>query len=349
MKVFLIGSMTHFKDESSKKDNFKQACEELGESLIKKGCEIIVCSGNELVADTYIVKGVSKVSGNHKVIVFRPDHETIEEDPDEPVDPYSQTGKYSNIKFSKSRCHGGWRVVHLRAVNECDTIVAIGGDHRGTGTAVYSAEVLEKPVILIPSFGGEAQKAWRDFKRYYSEDECQVLEETRGFGNDWGKRITDVILSVTKRNPFKKIKPGEVVLNLTLGIVALALWFIFWFKGEYTYLPNWLLIYLMLGSSSLLGTVLRNIFRFLGIMRREPYSKNIFLKGFASLLIAFIIFMISQVANFLLNAEPIKIDNLADIQRIGLFLSILCFLAALFLEDYSDNLLRKWGQFIKKD
>lgn len=343
MKILVIGSCRHL--PPVQQGNFKQACEELGEALATKKHTLIVCSGNKFTADPHIVRGANKVSGRHKVLVYRPDRNTIDEDPDEPVDTYEEVNKYPNIEFIRRNFMGGWRVVHIQALYSCHAVVAIGGHAKGTGTVVYSAEVLGKPVVLIPSFAGATQEAWRDFKHYFSEDECQRLEEPWKDKQQWGQRIVEVALAVANKNPFKRIKIEQQILKGVAGLSALAIWFSL-FSGGLPWLADWLGLILILASASILGTLLRSVLRDLGLMQSEWHRPSIFLEAPASLIIAFGIFLLSQAGSFLLNGQPLNISELADLQRVGLGLSILCFLAALFLENAWQRLSKEGRRFI---
>ena len=330
MKIFVIGSSKDL-GEGIQKAEFDRACEALGEALGNTGNTIILCSARETTADPYIVRGLNNARGKHEVILIRPDRATLEEDPEDPIDAYPNEAEYPNITFKRRVCNGGWRVVHLQAIRACDAVIAIGGTLRGTGTAIYSAEVLERAVIPIAGFGGAAEYALHDFRRHYNDDEIPELQRA-GHDAAWAKRIVHTALAIARRNPFKSVGRLEAVATAFVGVMSIGLWTLFFLGLLSEKLTGTLILLLMLFLVSIFGTLLRSALRALGVVRSE-WPTNLVLEGFAGLGFAFVIFILSQLTSIFLSTEPIQVEGLGDIQRLGLVLSILVIAAVLFLEN----------------
>jgi hypothetical protein len=72
-------------------------------------------------------------------------------------------------------------------------VIAIGGSHLGTRNVIYSAELMSRPVILIPAFGGASHDCFDYFRgRYYTGDEANLLRQS------WSSDADTVAANVLK-------------------------------------------------------------------------------------------------------------------------------------------------------
>ncbi len=330
---------------SEKLDTYRKACEELGAAFVKEGHTIIVCGSSPNTVDPYVVKGVESVDGKHNVYVYRPS-ERSEDIPTKLRDlsplPYNQED-YRNINFKLVSSQREWRHAHLRAIHDCDVLVALGGSPRGTGPVIYSAEVVETPVVLIPQFQGLARETWRDFIRYYSPDEQRELLDTIDFSKKWGERIVKLVIDIARRNPFSKINFKDATLKGVVMLLALTGWFVL-FSSEIPSLPPWLPVFLMMLCASLVGSLMRNILRVLGAIRTKWMTTNIFLEVLLGLGLTFAIFLLPHGLSYILDGEPATLENLGDIQRVGICLSVLCLCVGLFPEEAWQKLASAWKE-----
>ena len=343
MRIFVIGSSDSL--EAPERANFRKACESLGKAIANRRHNLIICSGDERTADPHLVRGANSVVSQTKVLLYRPDRRTIEDSPDNPPDPYIDGSEYSNLTFFRHQCTGGWRVVHLKALHACDAVLAIGGNQRGTGTVVSSAEVLEKPVIIIPTFGGAAEEVWGDFYRYYSDSEQGRLLEPWANANDtvWAERIINTALSIVKRNPFKRVRRRDIACCAVFGLSALEAWITFFFCEQIA-LNGWLKVILLLSCASLIGIFLRRSLEMLGILLTRGRLKILLVEVTAGLLITFALLLLAQFTNFALNNETIGFENLGDVQRVGGVLSLLSLITSLSMERAWHRISNKWPQ-----
>ncbi|ETX06185.1 MAG: hypothetical protein ETSY2_18635 [Candidatus Entotheonella gemina] len=237
MRVLVIGSKRHLDDIQG--ERFNDSSRSLGAALATAGHEVIVCSPSFHTADPFIIEGMKTVLGTHRVTLFRlpSESEELYKQVYEPSELGSQVpGK---LIFDHRIAEGGWRVIHLHAIRYADVVVAIGGSTSGTHTTVYSSELLETPVILIPTLGGAAENAWSYFRgRYYSDGEANILQRPWHPGADtWGTQIVEVIQSFAKRNPMAQTHYREDMVAAALGALSVVSWFFLFFgpsKGQLT-------------------------------------------------------------------------------------------------------------------
>jgi hypothetical protein len=335
MRVLVVGSMRENVDNDldpvKNEEEFKSVCQVLGKKLAESSDEVIVCSESPNTADPYIIKGVVE-GGGTTVKVFYPNSQTDDGNPK----PYaSGKDEYAGVKFDHVPIEGGWRFTHLAALREADVIFAIGGSTRGTYNVIYSAEVLEKPVLLTPVFGGAAKEAFRDFKYYY--DQIDIYTELLQ-GVD-GNKIHAFLDRLYRKNPFQKEKTTSTILRAVFGVAAFLVWF-FLFWEPFQWVEPHVAVLLMIGSSAIAGGILRNTLRLVGAIQTR-WDANLLIELLLGLLLSFGVFLIPQMVGLLLNAEAATLETVEDVRRVGGGLSLISFLGALFLEDAYRRLDRK--------
>lgn len=131
----------------------------------------------------------------------------------------------------------------------------------------------------------------------------------------------------------QKIKQRAVVIKIITWLMAFGGWSISFFEIEQLPLlkSSFRLISISI-CASILGTLLRGIVRDLGLRTEEYTAGNSWLEGLMGVILAFIFFLLFQLVNLFLTGKSIQIENMSDIQRIGIGLSALSFLTSLFLE-----------------
>jgi hypothetical protein len=338
MRIFVIGSYRAPND--ARRQIFEEACKALGTSLAHRGTSFLLCSDSNLTADPHVLEGARSVVTRQSldVIFYRPS----EEAPLQPL-PHAQ-----NLRVVVRRCQGGWRVTHLTAIHDSDAVIALGGRSLGTQTAIYAAELLQKPVILVPCFGGATKEAWAYFRHFYGPEEESV------FSQDWGpnsktfaEQFVTTAFKLAKRNPFRRIRRAAFAWYLLFVLGALACWCTLFFAGVALRIGTVSLIFLLM-SASTLGTVLRGILRTLGAMKSEWRTTHPLLEGLAGIILAFALFVLCEAANFVLTGKAVKIDTIEELQRVGFSVSLLSFLSALFLEDAWAILEEKGPAFLRR-
>jgi hypothetical protein len=182
---------------------------------------VIACSISENTLDRFVFEGMNSIEGPHPVQFFLPDEE-YQNGPPADLDAFRQSA--SNLEISPITVNGGWRPTHVRAIREADVVLAIGGDERGTGNVIASAEVLEKPVLVVRSFQGAANNAWQDLSHYYTDPEKQTLGASPS--DSWPAEIVKLCRDFAKRNPMRRSKllPGIIAAFVT--VLLLVAWLV---------------------------------------------------------------------------------------------------------------------------
>jgi hypothetical protein len=156
----------------------------------------------------------------------------------------------------------------------------------------------------------------------------------------------DQALAISSRNPFKRIKQKEAVVTAGLGVMSIVLWVLLFFGPFSQLLTAPVTFVLVLMLTSIVGTLLRSALRAFGVVSAE-WPTNLVLERFVGLIFAFITFILSEGTNFFLSTQPIQLEGLADIQRVGLGLSLLVLITVLFLESSWRRILGA-GAFLNR-
>lgn len=337
MKVLILGSNRHL--EGDQKVVFAEACDALGAALAQQGKSFILCSQSSHTADPYVLKGAKRNSQDSGVVLYQPSVKDRVEQGVPPADaPDTKLWKDVPTKMVP----GEWRLVHLKAIHDTDAVVAIGGSASGTQTAIYSAELLSKPTILIPTFGGTASENWNYFRgRYYEDSEAErLLQPWDGRADRTAKDIVETIDSISKRLARLKVSPLEQVVLGLVALISLAFWTYVMFAAP-QFIPPAVALGLLLCAASISGSVLRIILRNIGALTTEWTSAHIMMSIILGLLIGFGLLLVGGFANLSLNGKIITIDTYDDARRISVSISPLLFLGSLFLE-------QAWGRISQR-
>jgi len=327
MKVLVLGSNRHLQD--GEKAGFVAACDALGAAFAQDGKSLILCSQSAHTADPYVLKGAKRKKAASSAVLYRP---SLTEKVEEGL-PSADSSDAKLWKDIPTRIvEGSWRILHLRAIRDADAVVAIGGSAGSTQTAIYSAELLSKPTILIPTFGGTANENWQYFRgRYYRDDEAQRLLSPWGsHAEETAKSVVETIGTIAKRQAQSAAHFEQIGLVL-LALISLGLWTYVMFATP-QFIPPALALCLLLSSASASGSILRLILRNIGALSTEWAESHAVITIILGLLIGFGVLLVGGFANLSLNGKIMTIDTYEDARRIGLSISPLLFVVALFLE-----------------
>ena len=324
MKILIIGSL-HFSGSEKIAEQFKSACIEIGKTLARAGHTIVVGSDIQTSADRHVVEGVNTVRGKHTVMVYGPDRDET---------PFAADRvRLRNINFVFSRRPGSWAANRVHQILAADGVLIIGGK-TGTAHIGYSAPLLGRPVVAVPSFGGTAADLWSEFLPDYQ----RVAKEHEGFGNlreIWDKSSAQVVLTLIealiKQNPYKKASnAAKIFIPLTV-LFFLGFWIWMFISPFDTKILSFILL---LFTSALLGTGLRAGI----IMFSDEFAQfsgyKLVAEGMVGLLVAFGLFLLYLSGGYTISGKVdfIKLVDNSDYVRVGSIMSIIGFSAGFLLE-----------------
>jgi hypothetical protein len=330
MKVLTIGSTADEKD-LAELDRFVKL---LGGVLARRGHQIVVLSNRDKDIDRAVLEGYANAKPTIPVLISSGD-----KDDDENV-----RYKFEEIKreYPKLRCehlqtHRRYPLNRVEIARRVDSIILVGG-HDGTKQFGEIAFALDKPILPLPFFDGEAKKAWEQLAHGYkgtlSDLEYQAIDDPSP-GLDV-KRV-EIIVDAAERLA-KDSDRAEPRISLVLLICTELTCVVVWFLLHNTAIsintkPEYLLGGLLV-TSSIIGVLLRSLVRcFLSDI------KNILLSAFLAELglgigLSFAFFLLSQIGGSMLadNLDQSMTDDPYFFRKLGFILSTLSVGVAFLLE-----------------
>jgi hypothetical protein len=336
MRAFLIGSMREI-HEPEGRGAFVKAAEALGAALAARGHEIVVCSAHPDTLDRNAITGANTAKRRSIVHLFRPDTRSMRHDPEHDVLEYMDVAGYPGLEFRLSESGGGWRNVHLSAMRFSDIVIGMGGTWFGTGSVLYSAQALGKPVLILPTFGGACEEAWDDFQPNYSEQQRTNMKSRPSDYPSWAAAITDLAEQLRRRNPFSQDNLGHHVLRLALLLASILL-LLYLFVDGTSLPPAWLSVFLILFLSSLAGTTFRASLQAFRLMDAPRSNEGLVSELLLALGIATALVLIPQGMGFILYDQPPQVGTISEIRRVGGAFAVAAFFSALYGERFLEKL-----------
>jgi len=216
LKIFVVGSRRHLKDDNKKTKSFDDFCTALGERFARKRWTVLAGSVASDTADYSVLKGMSDaVCGDVTVDAHIYRNERIDENtfPKYRLRPHTE---YANMT-----------VAHIAAISAADVVVVIGGQNKTPGAA-WAGIALGKPVIPLRRFGGKAEELWQDLHHGFSEplkgDVYNALSGTDTQTEVLCEKTVsacEMLLEAARKRTFlSKETIFYVVLGAVLGIAA---------------------------------------------------------------------------------------------------------------------------------
>jgi hypothetical protein len=335
MKVLIVGS-THDSVTASLRDEFVVACRELGAALGRAGIDIVIGSDSDNAADRYVLEGLARSEGRHKVWVLRPDHGEA---------PFAdRLGTLSDrIEIFQKRLRGSWSAGRVPQILAADAVLLIGGAG-GTLTTGFVAPALEKPVLAIASFGGAAEKLWADLEPYYrklGDLSHQVGDLREHWKTENAELAVRVLKELIKRRIFRERPRLPLGVYMTVLVTLLVLWVLLFSNPlscpAYSF-------FAMLAIAGLLGTILRNNLR----MVFDPtalFSWNeLIIEIGAGLLLGFALSLFYLVGALTVTGKAGAVllpEKDEDFQRVAIVMTLLGLGGGLMIEQAAVR-VRSW-------
>ncbi|BFM07732.1 hypothetical protein [Halioxenophilus aromaticivorans] len=332
MRIAVLGSI---ETGSEKVEEFKSACKDIGNELSKRGYKVIVCSENQHTADPHIVDGINNDNNNRtKVEIIRSE----EENNTAPF--YEKREEFENIEFTFSRCAGGWKTTHLKAIINSDILLTIGGKD-SVWVAANSARLLNKPVISIPCFDGTSRKIWEKLNDEYRRtgiDEGVLGQIREPWGNGSEDSLEKLIASVFKSNK-AELASSKIITYLTtfcLSLIFIVGWVIL-FSIE-NLAPGRISVMTMVVICSMMGVMLRGI-------TSDRYSHNwnefwarLIPDAIKGVLIGFVLALVHLFSELTINGSISDLSDKSSFIRISLSISLIAILAGFALDKSLDKI-----------
>jgi hypothetical protein len=177
MRIAVVGS---FKDEHASEWNlregakFQEACQWIGEDIVRHEHSLIVASDNVRTADYHAMEGALRGIGNST-----PDNPPlIIVHPDEARQRFAIPREARGDLFTTRNSPGNtFAVTHLFEVSLADAVIVIGGSASSYQAGV-SALVAGKRVVPIGSFGGAGARLIDLLQRSHKQWPSNMLHET---------------------------------------------------------------------------------------------------------------------------------------------------------------------------
>ncbi|GAF45562.1 hypothetical protein [Rhodococcus wratislaviensis] len=337
MKILLIGSLRHLSGPEA--ENFKKAARELGVALANSKHQVILCSTSPSALDRYVLEGMESSDTPNTVQLYFPlsvpnSGSTSTEDgiDNDFID------SLANIIVHPVGVGNGWRPTHVRAIRESELVLAIGGKERGTGSTVYSAEVLEKTVMPIPTFGGAAQSIFADLRRRYTEKEQSEMGDRYIENGKWGQNLLDLCVTVHKRRPMAINRTRDLLLNLAVSIALLAGFFALLLPDPTTTPVQAILLSLSIAIATMVGSAVRET------MADSPTRWPSYLSiATRSILASIVIYLLAQVGSLVLNNDPLSITDSTELKTLQIKLAVFGLAAGLVWESFFSK-LGEWAK-----
>lgn len=331
MKILVVGS---FRDQSDENLNdFRSACRALGSVLARQNHRVILCSTSESTADRYVLEGMDQTAEVARVIFYRLDRGL--------ADPLADRvtaelfGSLNNVEIDQRYVDGGWRVVHLKSINEADLVISLAGTERGTGTVIYSAEALGKPVFVVPIFGGASEHAWRDFKRFYTSEEVAVLQRPWRESGTWAGELLDAAVDFARRNPIAKVRASDAVSSVIVSLSLVVGWIAALLRVDGGLIPPLVWAYAMILFATYLGVMLRHSIA----SGRYDWRRRLY-DFFQAILVSFAVFILAEGVNVFVTDKGILLDR-ESVRLVGWRLSVIGFFGGFLLDEYIKSLEKR--------
>jgi hypothetical protein len=319
-KIHIVGSEPR---NSTNFEEMKLACAAIGKEIASRGFGVVIGSLRPNTADYYVIQGMSEVDCVSEVIFFRKAGETPVEEPELP----NGKGKFNLVE----RKYQGNR--HLTALLESRAIVVIGGQS-GTSTAGFAAFSLKRPVLAVPQFGGAAKEIWDAVSSRYGQvlTHAELDMLSAKWGDSSASCVVNAAIKLSKNNPFDdRVQHPQIFLSAVTLILIAAWMLLFNYGSQVTGTVNYAMFFLMIGISSVIGTITRTLINVYFEVVEVFSSKKILSDFVLGIIVGFGFFLILQASGILLTGDKLKFDAQA-FQRLSVFMSLVTLASAFLLE-----------------
>jgi hypothetical protein len=191
----------------------RQAAEELGIELAKRGARLLVYGGPFLEAD--VVRGfiLGKPAEDHSILMW------YSEDQQPP--PFQEESTHGKLFVRHSERGADWEIAFYRSISRAEGLILIGG---GNATNIVGQVAIgtRMPILALPAFGGAAKKVWDTLSAgedLPNRDEKDLM--ARPWGPDSATALVGALLDQRKRRRISETAPSPL-FAIVAGILFLA-------------------------------------------------------------------------------------------------------------------------------
>jgi SLOG cluster4 family len=345
MRILVIGSAPE-----NNEPGFAHACYLIGQELARAGCVVILGSNRYSTADHHVMRGLQSIPGTHKVMLVRPfkdAHTSQAARATQPV-PDPQAGQLppGSLKFEFVPIRGPWGAGRVTQLLRSDAVIAICGAE-GTEQAIQLAPEMRRPVVVIPSFGGSAEKAWNSLVRDYSFLGASI-GDYYSLADSWKDENAKIAVAMArklaKKNPYED-RSWKYLMFLSIAVFTLlAAWALIfsypcgWWIGHSmpTCSNDRPTIFLLFWIAAFIGTGLRAAKRAADDPSERISASDIFVEGAVGLSVSFGLSLIYMAGLFLAAEKsdlfPLLSNTEGDFRRTAVLMSTISFTSAFLLE-----------------
>lgn len=332
MRVLIAGSSRSINGDSEKQA-FISACKDIGAALARAGMEFVVGSSSSNTADKWVIEGAATVAGTHRVFFYRIDDES---EPQIPVDD-NNSGKFL---VTYRRLRGPWGGARVSQIDAADCVLIIGGAGGSTQVA-YAAITLQKPVIVVASFGGAGNDMWSQLEPFYeklvsTKDLYGHLHEKWQAGNE--NIVIKVLHELVKRRLFRRTRHSANFTPLLLNIALFSLWVWLFVQPPEPWQASF---FALLAASAFLGSSLRGALRAVLDPADTRTSEALIAEFSAGLVLAFALALLYMAGSFTFTGSAQAITrarNIDDYQRIAVVMGLIGIAGGWLLERVAERL-----------
>lgn len=177
MKIAIVGSCkSEYAEEWKLRDEarFAEACQWIGEDIVRNGHQMIVASDRPRTADCQATEGAIRALGNSEpaeppIIVVQPD--------DVPPPFPSQSAAHPELFTTRNSPGNTFAVTHLFEVYLADVVIVVGGG-KSSYQAGVSAAVAGRLIVPVGSFGGAGNRLINLFQRSRHQWASNLLDDS---------------------------------------------------------------------------------------------------------------------------------------------------------------------------
>ncbi|MBY3182241.1 hypothetical protein RWK44_08325 [Rhizobium sp. 25PS6] len=334
-KIHIVGSEPR---NSTNFEEMKLACAAIGKEIASRGFGVVIGSLRPHTADYHVIQGMSEVDCISEVTFFRKADEPPVEETELPK------GKFKLVE----RRYQGNR--HLTALLESQAIVVIGGQS-GTSTAGFAAFSLKRPVLAVPQFGGAAKEIWDAVSSRYGQVLTHAELDTLSakWGDSSASCVVNAAIKLSKNNPFDdRVQHPQIYLS-AFTLILIAAWMVLFNHGSQVIgNVNYALFFLMIGISSVIGTITRTLIKVYFDVVEVFSSKKILSDFVLGIIVGFGFFLILQASGILLTGDKLNF-NAQTFQRLSVFMSLVTFASAFLLERSIERFRERMEKYADLD